>query len=90
VTLAFAAVVALLFVATGTFIYLRFETELDQAIDAGLRSRANDVAALIKKSGGQLRTGDQSLVARTESFAEVLDARGRVSDSSQAVGPKDR
>jgi two-component system, OmpR family, sensor kinase len=89
VTLAFAVVMALLFVATGTFIYLRFKTELDQTIDSGLRSRANDVAALVKRSDGKLKTGGRTLVAKTESFAEVLDARGRVSDSSQAVGPKD-
>jgi two-component system OmpR family sensor kinase len=89
VTLAFAVVMALLFGATGTFIYLRFKTELDQTIDTGLRSRANDVAALVKQSRGKLGTGERSLVPRTESFAEVLDARGRVSDSSQELGPED-
>jgi signal transduction histidine kinase len=89
VTLAFALVLALIFTATGSFIYLRFKTELDKTINAGLRSRANDVAALVKQADSGLSKGRQSLVGKTESFAEVLDARGRVSDSSLAVGSRD-
>jgi two-component system OmpR family sensor kinase len=89
VTLAFALVMALIFVATGSFIYLRFKNELDKTINAGLRSRANDVAALVKQADSGLSKGQQSLVGKTESFAEVLDTRGRVSDSSLAVGSRD-
>ncbi len=77
---------ALVLGATGVFVYLRFSAELDAAINAGLRSRANDVAALIKEVDSGLRERPQSLVGRTESFAEVLDASGRLSDSSLAVG----
>ncbi len=88
-TLAFALVMALIFTATGGFIYLRFKNELDKTINAGLRSRANDVAALVRQAGSGLSPGQQSLVGKTESFAEVLDAQGRVSDSSLAVGSRD-
>jgi signal transduction histidine kinase len=77
---------ALVLGATGVFVYLRFSTELDSTINAGLRSRASDVAALVKEADSGLREGHGSLVGRTESFAEVLDADGRVVDSSQAVG----
>ncbi len=77
---------ALVLGATGTFVYLRFSNELDATINAGLRSRASDVAALIREADSGLREGHQNLVGRTESFAEVLDAAGRVSDSSSAVG----
>lgn len=77
---------ALVLGATGVFVYLRFGAELDATINSGLRSRANDVAALIKEADSGLREGNQTLVRRTESFAEVLDANGRVSDSSLAVG----
>jgi signal transduction histidine kinase len=81
---------ALVFGATGAFIYVRFKNELDQTINAGLRSRANDVAALVKEADSGLREGQhQRLVGKTESFAEVLDAQGHVSDSSLAVGPND-
>jgi two-component system OmpR family sensor kinase len=72
--------------ATGVFVYLRFGAELDNTINAGLRSRAADVAALVKEADTGPGKGHQNLVGRTESFAEVLDSRGHVSDSSRAVG----
>ncbi len=72
--------------ATGVFVYLRFSAELDTTINSGLRSRANDVAALVREAASGLGERNRTLVGQTESFAEVLDARGRVSDSSQAVG----
>jgi heavy metal sensor kinase len=86
VTLVFVAVMALVLGATGIFIYLRFSTELDATINAGLRSRASDVASLIKEADSSLQEGHQNLVGRTESFAEVLDAKGGVKDSTLAAG----
>jgi signal transduction histidine kinase len=41
---------------------------------------------LIKEADSGLREGHQNLVGRSESFAEVLDASGRVSDSTLAIG----
>ncbi len=72
--------------ATGLFVYLRYSAELDSTINAGLRSRAADLVALVKGAESGLGEGGQSLVGRTESFAEVLAANGRVIDSSEAVG----
>jgi len=77
---------ALVLGAIGTFVYLRFSNELDATINAGLRSRASDVAALVREADSGLREGHQNLVGRTESFAEVLDAGGGVTDASLAVG----
>jgi signal transduction histidine kinase len=77
---------ALVLGAIGVFVYLRFSAELDSTINAGLRSRASDVAALVKEADSGLREGHRDLVGRTESFAEVLGAGGRVVDSSAAVG----
>jgi two-component system OmpR family sensor kinase len=77
---------ALVLGATGVFVYLRFANELDATINSGLRSRASDVAALVKEADSGLREGHRNLVGRNESFAEVLDAQGGVTDSSQAVG----
>jgi signal transduction histidine kinase len=71
----------------GLFVFLRFRAELDSTIDAGLRSRAGDVAALVREADAGLREGrGGKLVGRTESFAEVLGADGTVLDSSTAVG----
>jgi two-component system OmpR family sensor kinase len=77
---------ALVLGATGVFVYLRFANELDATINSGLRSRASDVAALVKAADSSLREGHSNLVGRNESFAEVLDAGGGVTDSSLAVG----
>jgi signal transduction histidine kinase len=86
VTLVFAAVMALVLGAIGFFVYLRFSNELDATINAGLRSRASDVASLVKEADSGLREGHRNLVGRGESFAEVLDAGGSVTDSSLAIG----
>ncbi len=77
---------ALVLGAIGFFVYLRFSNELDATINAGLRSQASDVASLVREPDSGLREGRRNLVGRTESFAEVLDAGGSVTDSSPAVG----
>lgn len=77
---------ALVLGATGVFVYLRFSSELDATINAGLRSRAGDVVSLVKEADSGLGEGSQNLVGPEESFAQVLDASGRVTDSSPAVG----
>jgi signal transduction histidine kinase len=86
VTLVFVGVMALVLGAVGVFVYLRFSSELDATINSGLRSRANDVVSLVREADSGLREGHQNLVGGSESFAEVLRADGRVSDSSPAVG----
>jgi signal transduction histidine kinase len=77
---------ALVLGATGVFVYLRFASELDATINAGLRSRASDLASLVREADSGLHEGRRNLVGRDESFAEVLDAGGGVTDSSLAVG----
>jgi signal transduction histidine kinase len=77
---------ALVLGATGVFVYLRFANELDATINAGLRSRASDVAALVKEGDPGLHEGNQTLVGASESFAEVLDAGGNVTDASRSIG----
>jgi signal transduction histidine kinase len=77
---------ALVLGAIGVFVFVRFRAELDSTINAGLRSRAADVAALVRESDNGLGEGRGHLVGRTESFAEVLAADGTVVDASAAVG----
>ena len=78
-TLAFAVVMAVVLGATGLFVYIRLESALDQTLNAGLRSRADDVAALIGQADTGLSEGrPTSLAERGESFAQVIasdDAR---------------
>jgi two-component system OmpR family sensor kinase len=79
---------ALVLGATGAFVYVRFGAELDNTINAGLRSRAGDLVALVKEADSGLSEGQQNLVGRNESFAEVLERDGRVSDASPAIGQR--
>jgi signal transduction histidine kinase len=75
--------------AIGLFVYLRFRAELDATINASLRSRATDVAALVKEAGSGPSGRRGHLVGRSESFAEVLDPRGRVLDSTTSIAGHD-
>jgi two-component system OmpR family sensor kinase len=77
---------ALVLGATGVFVYVRFSAELDGTIDSGLRSRANDLAALVREADSDLSERHRDLVASDEGFAQVLEPGGRVADSSPGVG----
>jgi signal transduction histidine kinase len=79
VTLAFTGAMAVVLAATGLFLYLRLGSELDSTIDQGLRSRSDDLAALVQRDGGA------AIASRGESLAQVLDASGRVLDGSAGV-----
>jgi signal transduction histidine kinase len=81
--LAFTLVMAAVLAATGAFIYLRLGAALDEALDRGLRGRADDVAALVRQGEPGLGAGSGGrLAARGESFAQVLSADGAVVDST--------
>jgi two-component system, OmpR family, sensor kinase len=79
---------ALVLGATGVFVYLRFGAELDNTINSGLRSRASDVAALVREADSGLREGRWNLVGPQENFAEVLTPDDRVSDASPGLDSK--
>src|ERR671925_191195 len=74
---------ALVLAAAGLFIYLRLESQLNESIDNGLRSRAGDVVTLVEgASGGLGRASKRSLIEHDESFAQVLTPQGKVVDST--------
>ena len=79
-TLAFALAMALVLAALGVFLYVRLRSTLDEQIVVGLRAHTQAVAALVQR-GGDLGTG-QPLIDESESFAQVIDANGRVIDAS--------
>ncbi len=81
-TLAFTAVMAVLLAATGLFLYLRLSNELNSALDRGLLSRAGDVTTLVGQSDSGLGQSPRRSVTARESFAEILDAHGRVVDAT--------
>lgn len=78
---------AAVLVATGVFLYLRFEAGLDASLDQGLRSRADEVSALARGDGGALDELDRDALAeQDESFAQVLGPAGEVVDATRPLG----
>jgi signal transduction histidine kinase len=82
-------VIAVVLAGTGFFVYLQFQHEVDNTIDTGLRSRADELSAVVRQEGTSLAAGGQHLVGRTDSFAEVLEPNGKVVDSSSTIGNED-
>jgi two-component system, OmpR family, sensor kinase len=74
---------------TGVFVYLQFQHEAETAIDQGLQSRADELAAVVRQEETNLSSHKQHLVGKTDSFAEVLDPSGEVLDSSPVIGEAD-
>jgi signal transduction histidine kinase len=79
---------ALVLAATGLFLYLRLEAQLDQSIDQELRSRARTLTAEIRVSDVGLGEAARSALRERGDFAQVLTAKGRLFDAhSQPSGP---
>ncbi len=78
--------IAVVLAGTGFFVFLQFRHDVDTAVDAGLRSRADELSAVVRQEATSLSAHRQHLVGKTDSFAEVLSPAGAVLDSSQAIG----
>jgi heavy metal sensor kinase len=83
VTVAFVAAMALVLLAVGSLIHVRYRSELNASIDRGLRSRAGDVASLLRDPANR----SNPLTSRSESlgednFTQVLTRSGGVIDTS--------
>ncbi len=81
VTLIFAAIMAVVLAATGLFLRLRLEHNLDQSIDRDLQSRADGLISLIRT--GELHLGEpvrSALQTRRAGFAQVLTSSGELFD----------
>ncbi len=86
-TAAFALVMAIVLASTGLFLYFRFQSELDRTLNTGLRSRGQDVSALVRQSDAVLSAGRPTrLLDEEEAWAQLLTLQGRVVDSSPLLG----
>jgi heavy metal sensor kinase len=74
-TIISGALTAAVLVALGAFVYVRFEADLREAVDDGLRSRAEVVLSALL-SGGSIATGNSAEPA--EAPVQVVDTAGRV------------
>ena len=77
-TLVFALAMALVLAGAGWLVYAHVASDLKGSLDQQLRSRAQDVSALVRRDGSLQSTGG-GLVERGESFAELLTANGTAS-----------
>jgi len=85
-TLAFTGALALVLATTGAFVYLRLAATLDQALDDGLRSRAAEAAAQLRRGTLDLSTmelGETGLV-------QVIDASGARVSATRGAGERFR
>ena len=78
VTLAFAATLLVVLGAVGLFLYLRFDHDLAETMDRGLRARAGEVRSLVRRSPEGVARGEALAVEDDESVAQVLRADGTV------------
>jgi two-component system, OmpR family, sensor kinase len=84
--LAFGGVMAIVLTATGLFLYLHLRSDLDHALDQGLRSRAGDVSALVREADTGLRDAAATRAGGPgAAVAQILQASGRVFDASPGV-----
>jgi signal transduction histidine kinase len=77
----FAAALLLVLALVGAFVYLRVSSDLSSALDDSLRSRADDLAALVRDAGempSELAGGPVARVEVKEGFSQILSPRGRV------------
>jgi len=77
-TLAFTGVMAVLLAAAGIALSVLVASNLDSAIDDGLRARARDAVAVV---------GAGRLVSTGEQYAQVLAPGGRVVETTTGAGP---
>ena len=85
-TAAFALAMALVIAATGMFVYLRLHDDLTDSLEAGLSSRSDDVAELIRRSGtGFAKATGGRLAEPNEVFVQVLTPDGRLLEGTSRV-----
>ncbi|MDQ6778372.1 MAG: HAMP domain-containing histidine kinase [Actinomycetota bacterium] len=85
-TAAFAAVMAVVLAATGSFVYQRQASNLDQTINRSLHARAADVAALAQQSDtGLAQASPRAPGSGRVQLAQVIGASGRVLDRTPGL-----
>jgi signal transduction histidine kinase len=74
---------AVVIAAMGVFVYERQKTQLDEIVNTSLRSRSDDLAALVRSSDSSRSVvGGPRLVESDEGFIQILTPNGRVLDGT--------
>ena len=80
-TILSGALMGAVLIGLGAFVLLRLEVELREAVDAGLRSRAE----ISLSDDGALLPGASSVADPEEAFAQLLSSDGRVRESTPGL-----
>jgi two-component system, OmpR family, sensor kinase len=80
-TIVFALAMAAVLAGLAAFVYLSMRSDLTASVDSGLRSRADDVAALLEHGGGA-----EPVTSHGTGPAQIVDASGTVVDASSQLG----
>jgi len=84
---AFALAMAVVLAATSWFLYARLESHLALALDRDLRLHAQNLAALVRDPRSSIDVADAgNLIESGESYAQLLDQRGRVLQATPPLG----
>jgi two-component system OmpR family sensor kinase len=87
VAAAFAVAMAVVLAGIASFLYARLGSDLSAAHDRQLRLRAQDLGTVIRDPNGSLaEPGGTPLVEHGESYAQLLDAEGRVIEATRPLG----
>jgi signal transduction histidine kinase len=87
VAAAFALAMAVVLAATGLYVYTQVGDDLSRALDQDLRLRGQDLSVVVAHRAAPLTAESGGrLIERGESFAQLLDARGRVVDATRPIG----
>ncbi len=88
-TLAYSTVIAVMLGGVGLFLYLNFEEGLNSGLDDTLRTRADDVGALLRQEGTGGLANRHDLLSRGDLTAQVISpASGRVLVASRREGER--
>lgn len=85
-TLFSALLMAVVLAAVGSFLYLRLRVDLLEAVDAGLRSRAETLLGSLESTDGSGLEQASGLIEPEDAFAQVFDPSGLVIASSPGLG----
>jgi signal transduction histidine kinase len=76
----------LVLATTGWFLYERLDSHLSTSLDQALQLRAHDLAEVVAEPGKPLEHANATpFVEEGETFAQVLDDRGRVLDATRPL-----
>jgi two-component system, OmpR family, sensor kinase len=84
-TLAYVGVIALMLSGISLFLYLNFRSGVDNALNTTLRTRADDVAAVVRQEGAKDLSRHLAPLAGGDLVAQVLDRHGRLLFSTSSV-----